>query len=320
MVYFIQDYRLWLGFSLFLIVALSLDRFYLNKHHANPSASLRAAVIWSLVWITSALIFNGLIWLYLASNANTHIANEIAIDFFTGYLIEKMLAVDNLFAFYMIFTHFRIPLMYQARVFSYGVIGAIIMRLILILFGAWAIDRFHWLLYIMGAFLILTGIKMATTSEKNKDLAETTLIKFVEKIFRVSHTLQDEHFFVKQKGLWYITPLFMALIFIEMSDLVFAFDSIPAIFAITRDPFIVWTSNIFAILGLRALYFVIIGMIDRFQLLKYGMALIMVFVGAKMVIEPWIYLSSLVSLIVIITILIVFAVASTLHQRVQKGK
>ncbi|EKD70350.1 MAG: hypothetical protein ACD_46C00559G0001 [uncultured bacterium] len=305
----ITNIWIWAGFTVFLIAALGIDTFALKKHHRHAE-SIRSALFWTCVWIGSALLFNFLLWFYLYLTTDSATAYKKALDFFTGYLIEKSLSVDNLFAFYMVFEQFRIPVKYQQRIFSYGIWGAIMMRLIIILIGTWLISHFHWLLYVMGIFLLLTGIKMFFAQEHKKDLAETAVIRLTKRLFRLTHEIDDNRFFIRKSGLLYATPLFLALVFIEFSDLIFAMDSIPAIFAITRDPFIVWTSNIFAILGLRALYFVLARMINRFQLLKYGIALILIFIGIKMVIEPWIIISVSASLSVVVSIILVFVLIS----------
>lgn len=309
---------MWVGFSLFVCLALSSDTFLLNKHYFSPHRSIRVALLWSLVWVVFALLFNIIIWIYFYTNTTIAMANEKALDFFTGYLIEKSLSIDNLFAFYVIFSQFKIPSAFQARVFSYGIWSAVVLRFVLILFGAWLVAEFHWVLYLMGAFLFLTGVKMFITQEKEKDLMETLTFRLMRRFFRVTSELKSEHFFVRINHLWYVTPLFIALIFIEISDLVFAMDSIPAIFAVTQDPFIVWTSNIFAILGLRALYFVMANMVNQFHLLKYGIALILVFVGSKMLIEPWFHIPVLIALAMIVAILIVFSYISVLHRKYRR--
>lgn len=301
----ISNVWIWIGFSIFLVIALCIDTFALKKH-ARPHESMRASIYWTLVWITCALIFNGLLWIYLYYSASVPIANQKALEFLAGYVIEKSLSVDNLFTFYMIFHQFRIPIAYQQRIFSIGIWSAIILRLLLILFGAWLVMNFHWVLYLMGAFLLLTGIKMCFAEEKEKDLAETLIIRFIKRFFRVTNEIHAHQFFIRKNLKLYGTGLLLALIFIEISDIVFALDSIPAIFAITTDPFIVWSSNIFAILGLRALYFLLAGMVNRFHMLKYGIALILVFVGSKMLIEPWIHISVLLSLGVVVGILLLF--------------
>lgn len=300
----------WFGFSVFLVIALSLDTFFLEKKNLRPSASMRLALYWTLLWISCALVFNGLLWCYLYIDQNRFVADQKALDFFTGYIIEKSLSIDNLFAFYMIFHQFRIPPAYQPRIFSYGIWSAIIMRLGLIFVGSWLIKEFHWILYFLGAFLLLTGIKMLFASAQEKDLVSGPTFRFLKRHLRITEEMQGQRFFIKKNHLIYATPLFVALIFIEISDLVFAFDSIPAIFAITTDPFIVWTSNIFALLGLRAMYFLLAGMVTRFHLLKYGIALILVFVGLKMLIEPWMAVPVVFSLAVILGLLVSFTVLS----------
>src|SRR3990167_3376384 len=232
-----------------------------------------------------------------------------------GYLIEKSLSVDNLFAFYMVFHQFHIPTIYQQRIFVIGVWSAIVLRLLLILFGVWLISQFHWILYLMGIFLFFTGIKMFFVEEREKDLADTWIIKLIKRFIRVTTDIQGQHFFISKNKLLYATPLFLGLIFIEISDIVFAFDSIPAIFAITPHPFIVWPSNIFAILGLRALYFLLAGMAYRLHMLKHGIALVLIFVGTKMLIAPWVEVSVLWSLSIIISILLVFTILSIKYSK-----
>ena len=307
---------IWLGFSAFIVVALVLDSYILYSKVTHPYQSIKAALSWTIVWIVCALIFNLLLWVYLQETTNPSFANSKALDFLTGYVIEKSLSVDNLFVFYMIFQQFKIPLKSQQRVFNYGVYSAIVMRLIVILAGVWLINRFHWIIYIMGAFLVITGLKMALTAHQPPEAMispfENKILKFLQTHLRFTKTLSGEKFFIKQKNLWYATPLVMVLILIEFSDIAFAFDSIPAIFAITRDPFIVWSSNIFAILGLRALYFFIANIVQRFFLLKYGIAIILLFVGCKILLEQWVKIPVSISLGVIISILIVFSLLSLL--------
>lgn len=305
---------IWIGFSIFLIIALGLDSYFINRKNGQSHVSMRTAVRWTLIWVASAFIFNLLLWLYVYRSINLTTANEVGLAFFTGYLIEKSLSVDNLFAFYMIFKQFKIPTVYQPRIFSYGIWSAVILRLGLIWFGIALITRFHWMFYIMGAFLLVTGIKMMFATDDKKELVESTTFKLLNKCFRLTSE-HGNHFFIKQSGLWYATPLFIALIFIELSDLVFALDSIPAIFAITIDPFIVWSSNIFAILGLRALYFLLAKSVEEFQFLKYGIALILTFIGFKMLIEPWLHVSVGFSLTMVIGILLIFIILSVWQQK-----
>jgi TerC family integral membrane protein len=306
---------MWLGFSVFLVVALSVDTFLLDKKHARAHESIRVALYWSLTWIACALIFNVLLWAYLYMTTNPLAAEEISLDFLTGYLIEKSLSIDNLFAFYLIFHQFQVPNAYQQRVFSYGVWSAIVLRLLLILFGTWLIKDFHWILYLFGIFLLLTGIKMLFAVHEEKNLLTSRTFLWLKRHIRITDTFHGQNFFVAKNGLLYATPLLIVLIFIEISDLLFAFDSIPAIFAITTDPFIVWTSNIFAILGLRAMYFLLSGMVTRLHLLKYGIAIILVFVGAKMLIAPWITIPVELSLCVIAAILLLFTGLSLYFKR-----
>ena len=301
---------IWFGFSVFLVIALYVDAWLVNHSKTRSHLSMRAAACWTLFWVSSALIFSLLLWIYLNYHSGPHIANVKVLEFFTGYVIEKSLSVDNLFAFIMVFKQFHIPAAYQQRIFSYGIWGAVIMRLLVILVGVALVHKFHWVFYIMGAFLLLTGLKLLLIKEKEKDLAETVVIRLLKKFTRVTHEMNGDRFFIIKKGIWFATPLFVALFFIEFSDLIFAFDSIPAIFAITTDPFIIWTSNIFAILGLRTLYFLLSGMMSTFSLLKYGIALILMFVGMKMVIEPWVHVSTLLSLGVIAGILLIFVMLS----------
>jgi len=224
--------------------------------------------------------------LYLDGAMGRELANQKALEFVTGYLIEKSLAVDNVFVWLMLFSFFAIPLELQKRVLVFGVLGAIVLRTIMIFAGVWLIAQFHWLLYVFGAFLLITGIKMWWFAEQEPDLAKNPLIRWIRRHMKVTDELHGERFFVMKQegGKWvrYVTPLFLVLVLVEFSDVIFAVDSIPAIFAITTDPFIVLTSNVFAILGLRAMYFLLAGMADRFALLKYGLALVLVFIGTKM--------------------------------------
>lgn len=303
---------LWLSFCGFIIFALIIDAHITG--HKKPS--IRSSLIWTMIWVLCALIFNALLWLYFYVHFDKAVANIKGLEFFTGYLIEKTLSIDNIFAFYMIFHQLRIPLLYQKRVFTYGIWSAIVMRLLLILLGTYLIHQFHWLLYVLGVLLLLTGIKMLFSVHKNekKDLLDSALFSFLKKHLRVTHEIHNEHFFVRQNKLWYCTPLFIALIFVEISDLIFAFDSIPAIFAITTDTFIVWTSNIFAILGLRSLYFFMYNVLNRYRLLKYGIALILIFVGAKMLLERWIHITAVQSLAFVISIILLFIALSHLSK------
>lgn len=278
---------MWLGFIVFILLMLSLDIFVLGGGKSHK-VSFKEAIGWSLGWFVLALVFNGLLWCYLHYTFDSVIATEKATEFFTGYLIEKSLSVDNLFIFLMIFQHFAVPDEYQQRVLLYGVLGAIVLRVLLILMGVWLVTHFHWILYLFGFFLFITGIKMLAAKERKGELRHNFLIQFLQRWLRVTPEFHQEKFIVYRDRKVFLTPLFLVLILIEVCDLIFAMDSIPAIFAITTDPFIVFTSNIFAILGLRALYFALAGMAERFTLLKYGLALVLIFIGIKLLIAGWI--------------------------------
>jgi TerC family integral membrane protein len=234
------------------------------------------------VWFALAMLFNLGLWWHLKGAYGAEVADVKALEFLTGYLIEKSLAIDNIFVFLMIFNFFAVPAEYQRRVLIYGVVGAIAMRAVMILGGVWLIEEFHWVLYLFGAFLVVTGVRMLMFAGAAPDLNKNPLLGWVRRRLRLTPDYRGEKFWVRESGVRLFTPLFLVLVMIELSDLFFAVDSIPAIFAITTDPFIVFTSNIFAILGLRALYFILAGMAERFRLLKYGLAMVLVFVGAKM--------------------------------------
>ncbi|WP_460885204.1 TerC family protein [Pseudaeromonas pectinilytica] len=294
---------MWSGFAVLVITLLLVDLLLVGggKQH---KVSLKEAAIWSLVWIGVALAFNGAIWWYLDAQAGRELANQKALEFFTGYLIEKALAVDNVFVWLMLFGYFAVPAELQRRVLLYGVLGAILMRTGMIFGGSWLISQFHWVLYLFGAFLVLTGGKMLWMADKEPDLANNPLLKWLRRHLKVTEHLEDEKFFVIKQGVRYATPLFLVLILVEISDVIFAVDSIPAIFAITTDPFIVLTSNIFAIMGLRAMYFLLADFADRFVLLKYGLALILLFIGTKMLLIDIYKIPIAVSLGVVAVILI----------------
>ena len=274
---------MWAVFIVFVLAMLAVDLFLVGGNKAHR-VGFKEAAAWSLVWFGLAMLFNLGLWWYLKGSYGSEVADTKAMEFLTGYLIEKSLAVDNIFVFLMIFSFFAVPAEYQRRVLVYGVIGAIVMRAVMILAGAWLIQEFHWILYLFGAFLVITGIKMLIFAEAEPDLGSNPLLNWLKGRMRLTPDYRGEKFWVVENGLRIFTPLFLVLIMIELSDLVFAVDSIPAIFAITTDPFIVFTSNIFAILGLRAMYFMLAGLADRFHLLKYGLALVLVFVGVKMLI------------------------------------
>ena len=305
---------MWGGFAAIVILLLLVDLLFVGggKQH---KVSLKEAATWSLIWIGVALLFNGAIWWYLDANAGRELANQKAMEFFTGYLIEKALAVDNVFVWLMLFGYFAIPGELQRRVLLYGVLGAIVMRTGMIFGGSWLISQFHWVLYLFGAFLVLTGAKMLWMADQEPDLATNPLLRWLRGHLKVTDTLHGEKFFVWQQGVRYVTPLFLVLILVEISDVIFAVDSIPAIFAITTDPFIVLTSNIFAIMGLRAMYFLLADFADRFVLLKYGLAVILLFIGAKMLLIDLIHIPIALSLGVVALILIISMLLSLRYSR-----
>ena len=305
---------MWAGFVAFVMLMLALDLFVFGGNKAHK-VSVKEAGIWSLVWVSLALLFNGGLWWYLNQTAGAAVADQKALEFFSGYLIEKTLSVDNVFVFLLIFTAFQVPPQYQRRVLIYGVLGAIVMRAVMILAGAWVVSEFSWVLYVFGAFLLFTGIRMLVAADAEPDVANNPVLRFARKHLRVTDGEHGERFFVLKDGVRYVTPLFLVLILIEVTDLVFAVDSIPAIFAITTDPFIVFTSNLFAILGLRALYFLLVDVADRFHLLKYGLAMVLTFIGAKMLIMPWYHVPVQASLTVVAVLIAASCVASLLVAR-----
>jgi len=277
---------MWAAFVGFVLAMLAVDLFLVGGNKAHK-VGFREAAAWSVVWVSLAFLFNLGLWWYLKGSYGSEVADAKAMEFLTGYLIEKALAVDNIFVFLMIFGFFAVPAEFQRRVLIYGVVGAILMRAGMILAGAWLVQEFHWILYIFGAFLVVTGVKMLMFAEAEPDLGRNPLLNWVKRHMRLTPDYRGEKFWVVENGVRLFTPLFLVLVMIELSDVIFAVDSIPAIFAITTDPFIVFTSNIFAILGLRAMYFMLAGMADRFHLLKYGLAMVLVFVGTKMLIADF---------------------------------
>jgi tellurite resistance protein TerC len=313
----IGSWWMWAGFAVFVVIACAVDLLVLQKK-GSERVSIGQALRWSALWVALALVFNGLLWWYVDGEAGREIANAKAAEFFTGYLIEKSLAVDNIFVFLMLFTYFAVPAQLQKRVLILGVIGAIVLRAVMILIGAWLIKEFHWVLYLFGAFLLATGIKMLIFADASSDLEKNPLLKWMRGHMNLTPDFDSEKFWVTRQGVRFYTPLFVVMILIGITDVVFAVDSIPAIFAITEDPFIVMTSNIFAILGLRAMYFLLADLKDRFHLLTYGLGVILVFVGAKMLIVDWIKIPVGTSLGVVGAILAVSMIASLLTTRVVK--
>lgn len=299
----------WVSFIAFVLAMLALDLFVLGGKHAHKVSS-REALGWTGFWVTLSLSFAGLLWWYVDGQLGREVANAKALEFLTGYLIELSLSVDNIFVFIMLFTFFAVPPEYQRRVLIYGVLGAIVMRAAMIIGGAWLVQQFHWILYLFGAFLVITGIKMLIFAEAQPDLANNPILKWLRGHLRITHEYHGERFTVMKDGVRWFTPLFLVLVMIEISDVIFAVDSIPAIFAITTDPFIVFTSNIFAIMGLRSLYFLLADLNGRFHLLKYGLAMVLVFVGVKMLIVDFYKIPIGLSLGVVGLIIATFMFAS----------
>ncbi|TCV90341.1 TerC family protein [Sulfurirhabdus autotrophica] len=305
---------MWASFIGFVLVMLALDLFVFGGRKAHK-VSVKEAATWSLVWVSMALLFNAGLWWYLNGTFGQEIADRKALEFFTGYLIEKSLSIDNVFVFLLIFSAFHVSAEFQRRVLIYGVLGAIVLRAIMILAGAWLVREFSWVLYLFGFFLVFTGLRMLVMAEKEPDLTHNPVLKFARKHLRISDDYHGEKFSIMKDGVRYFTPLFLVLILIEVSDLVFAVDSIPAIFAITTDPFIVFTSNIFAIMGLRALYFLLADVADRFHLLKYGLAMVLTFIGTKMLIAPWYHVPVAASLAIVAVLIGASVIASLIATR-----
>ena len=301
---------LWVVFVAIVLVALFVDFVVLKKQGAHE-VGVREALNWSVLWVALSLAFNGLLWWAVKdSTGSTAIATEKSLEFLTGYLIEKSLAVDNIFVFLMIFTYFAVPPAYQKRVLMIGILGAIVLRTIMILVGAWLLEQFHWVLYVFGAFLVLTGIKMWWAAGKESSLDDNPALKLLRKVMPVSKHFDGEKFWTVENGKKIATPLLMVIALVALTDVIFAVDSIPAIFAITKDPFIVLTSNVFAILGLRAMFFLLQAAASRFHLLNYGLAVILVFIGTKMMLIDIFKIPVAVSLGVVLGILAITMVWS----------
>lgn len=293
----------WIGFNAFVVLLLALDLgvFHRKAHEVKP----KEAAIWSVVWVALSLLFNLFIYMEFGKKAGT--------EFLTGYLIEKSLSVDNLFVFVLIFTYFKVPARYQHRILFWGILGALVMRAGLIGIGSYLLTHFEWVIYIFGGFLVFTGIRMGLDKGHDVEVEHNPLLRLLRRKFPVTDTYHDQKFFVRQFGKVFITPMMVVLVLIESTDLLFALDSIPAIFAVTNDAFIVYTSNIFAILGLRALYFLLASVITKFSYLKYGLAVILVYIGVKMLLTFFhIEIDTAISLGVIASVLIVSAAASFL--------
>ena len=300
----------WAGFLLFVVAMLAIDLGLFHKK--SHEVKIKEALIWSAVWISLALIFNFLIYLYLGKIK--------ALEFLTGYLIEKSLSVDNLFVFIMVFSFFNIESKYQHKILFWGILGALILRAIFIFAGVALINNFHWIIYLFGAFLIYTGFKMLKQKEEKFDPSKNILVRIFKFFMPVTPQIKGNKFFVRINNKLYATPLFLVLLIIEFTDLIFAVDSIPAILAISNDPFIIFTSNVFAILGLRALYFALAGITKYFRFLKYGLSAILIFVGIKMCISGFFKFPVLISLLVILGILTISVLSSVIIKEKSKNQ
>ena len=295
----------WVGFVGFVLAMLSLDLgvFHRTPHEVRP----KEAAIWTGVWVALAMLFAaGLFAIY---------GHRVGLTFLTGYVIEESLSVDNIFVIVLIFDYFRVPRICQHRVLFYGIVGALLMRGLFIGLGAVLIAKFHWILYIFGAMLVITGVRMAFRADDEFNGDDNAVVRLVRRFVPISQSFHGKHFFTVEAGQRVATPLLLVLVLVEVTDLIFAVDSIPAIFGVTQDPFIVFTSNIFAILGLRSLYFLLAAVVDRFYLLKYGLALILTFVGVKMLTERFFEIDIVLSLVIILGILVVSIVASMIWPR-----
>jgi tellurite resistance protein TerC len=295
------NYWPWIGFNVFVLIMLALDLGVFNRK--SHVISVKESISWTLVWIALALTFN--------LGIGHFMGNDKALEFLTGYVIEKSLSVDNIFVIALLFSYFSVPPRYQHKVLFWGILGALVMRASMIAVGAKLIAEFAWIIYVFGAFLILTGIKMIAKQETDIHPEQTLVVRLFRRFIPVTRDYHDGHFFVRHQGALMATPLFIALLVVEFTDLIFAVDSIPAIFAVTTDPFIVYTSNVFAILGLRSLYFALAGVLDKFHYLKFGLGLVLSFVGIKMLLghSPW-RIDTHISLGVIILILTGSVIAS----------
>lgn len=300
----------WAGFLLFVLLMLALDLGVF--HRKTHEVKIREALIWSAVWISLALLFNVGVYFFMGK--------EKALEFLTGYVIEKSLSVDNLFVFIMVFSYFNVDTKYQHKVLFWGILGALVMRAVFIFAGVALIQQFHWIIYVFGAFLIFTGIKMLVQKNENVEPDKNPLVRLFKRFFPVTDTMHGDRFFVKIDAKTVATPLFIVLLIIEFTDLIFAVDSIPAILAISTDTFIIFTSNVFAILGLRALYFALAGITKLFHYLKYGLSAILVFVGVKMVIAGFFKIPVMYSLLIIVSILTISILVSVILPKTSKKK
>lgn len=310
----------WLYLAFFAIVAVMLLIDFLGfRQKEGQEVQLKTAAYWSIAWVSVATLFGGGLWLYLQQTVGISIANAKTMEYFAGYLLEKSLAIDNVFVWLMIFAAFAIPPALQRKILLYGVLGAIILRTIFIFIGAWFVQEFSWILYIFGAFLVYTGFKfLKGQDEEDSNIEDMAMLKWLRKHMRITPQLEGAKFFVRQNGLLWATPLFLVLILVEASDVIFAVDSIPAIFAVTNDPFIVLTANLMAILGLRAMFFLLAGSASKMHYLPYGLGIILVFIGFKMLMLDVFHMPIWISLGFIVIVLAITAWLSIRHNKKQE--
>ena len=307
----------WLYLAFFTIVAVMLVIDFIGfKHQHGQPTKVRTAAYWSVAWVSIATMFGGALWLYLEQTSGAALANQKVMEYFAGYLLEKSLAIDNVFVWLMIFAAFAIPPALQRQLLLYGVLGAIILRTIFIFIGAWFVQEFSWILYIFGAFLVYTGFKfLRGQGEEHTNIEDMAVLKWLRKHIRITPQMRGNKFFVHQNGVLWATPLFLVLILVEASDVIFAVDSIPAIFAVTTDPFIVLTANLMAILGLRAMFFLLAGAASKMYYLPYGLGIILVFIGFKMLMLEVFHMPIWISLSFIIIVLTITAWLSIRHSK-----
>ena len=313
--------NLWLYLAFFGLVAVMLTVDFLGfKQKQGQEVKIRTAAYWSMAWVSVAILFGGGLWLYLQQTAGVAIANTKVMEYFAGYLLEKSLAIDNVFVWLMIFAAFAIPPALQRKILLYGVLGAIILRTIFIFIGAWFVQEFSWILYIFGAFLVYTGFKFLKGHEEDPNIEDMAILKWLRKHIRITPKLEGDKFFVRQNGMLWATPLFLVLILVEASDVIFAVDSIPAIFAVTSDPFIVLTANLMAILGLRAMFFLLAGSASKMHYLPYGLGLILLFIGFKMLMLDVFHMPIWISLGFIVITLAITAWLSIRYNKKQESQ
>ncbi|MFH7806589.1 TerC family protein [Acinetobacter sp. BSP-53] len=312
--------NLWLYLAFFGLVAVMLIIDFLGfRQKQGQEVKIKTAAYWSMAWVSVAVLFGGGLWFYLQQTAGVAIANTKVMEYFAGYLLEKSLAIDNVFVWLMIFAAFAIPPALQRKILLYGVLGAIVLRTIFIFIGAWFVQEFSWVLYIFGAFLVYTGFKFLKGHDEDPNIEDMALLKWLRKHMRITPQLEGDKFFVRQNGLLWTTPLFLVLILVEASDVIFAVDSIPAIFAVTSDPFIVLTANLMAILGLRAMFFLLAGAASKMHYLPYGLGIILLFIGFKMLMLDVFHMPIWISLGFIVIVLSITAWLSIRYNKQQQS-